>query len=69
MPGKEIWIRTRDKLRSFPDFMAACAEEASVYGRCVAANTQGSKDLRKDMCAKEFQALKSCFTLNAKKAR
>ncbi|XP_078081697.1 NADH dehydrogenase [ubiquinone] 1 alpha subcomplex assembly factor 8 isoform X1 [Mustelus asterias] len=43
--------------------------EASAYGRCVAANTQGSKDLRKDMCAKEFQALKSCFTLNAKKAR
>ncbi|XP_067914813.1 NADH dehydrogenase [ubiquinone] 1 alpha subcomplex assembly factor 8 [Heterodontus francisci] len=69
MPGKEVWIRTRERLRSFPHFMAACAEEASAYGRCVATNTQGSQDLRKDMCAKEFQALKNCFTLNAKKAR
>ncbi|GCB62351.1 NADH dehydrogenase [ubiquinone] 1 alpha subcomplex assembly factor 8 [Scyliorhinus torazame] len=69
MTGKEVWTRARDRLRSFPRLVAACAEEASAYGRCVVANTQGSKDLRKDTCAKEFQALKSCFTLNAKKAR
>ncbi|XP_043570700.1 NADH dehydrogenase [ubiquinone] 1 alpha subcomplex assembly factor 8 [Chiloscyllium plagiosum] len=69
MPRREVWSRTREKLRSFPHLMAACAAEASAYGRCVAANTQGSKDLRKDKCANEFQALKNCFTVNAKKAR
>ncbi|XP_069786279.1 NADH dehydrogenase [ubiquinone] 1 alpha subcomplex assembly factor 8 [Narcine bancroftii] len=68
MPGSEVWTRARKRLRSFPQFVSACAAEASAYGKCVAANTQGSQDLRKNMCAKEFQAFKKCFTLNAKKA-
>ncbi|XP_072098103.1 NADH dehydrogenase [ubiquinone] 1 alpha subcomplex assembly factor 8 [Mobula birostris] len=68
MPGNEVWIRTRERLRRFPQIMAACTEEASAYGRCVAANVQGNQDLRKNTCAKEFLALKKCFTLNAKKA-
>jgi len=32
-----------------------------VYGKCVAATTIGRQELRKDLCAREFEALKSCF--------
>ncbi|XP_055509957.1 NADH dehydrogenase [ubiquinone] 1 alpha subcomplex assembly factor 8 [Leucoraja erinacea] len=68
MPGSEVWIRTRERLKRFPQFVAACSEEASAYGRCVATIVQENQDLRKNMCAKEFQAFKKCFTINAKKA-
>lgn len=36
--------------------------QAATYGKCVAATTTGKQELRKDMCAKEFEALKTCFT-------
>lgn len=39
-----------------------------MYGKCVAATTTGTQELRKDLCAKEFEALKICFT-NAVSAR
>lgn len=32
-----------------------------MYGKCVAASTTGGQDLKKDLCAKEFEALKTCF--------
>ncbi|TNN74609.1 putative protein C17orf89 [Liparis tanakae] len=41
--------------------------QAATYGKCVAATTTGKQELRKDMCAKEFEALKTCFTAAAKK--
>lgn len=37
-------------------------QQAAVYGKCVAATTTGRQELRKDLCAKEFEALKTCFT-------
>lgn len=40
---------------------------AAAYGKCVAATTTGRQELTKDMCAKEFTALKTCFTNAAKK--
>lgn len=32
--------------------------QGAVYGKCVAANYQ---NIKKDMCAKEFLALKDCY--------
>lgn len=36
--------------------------QAAAYGKCVAATTTGKQELKKDLCAKEFEALKTCFT-------
>lgn len=35
--------------------------QASAYGRCVQASTAPGGRLRKDLCAREFEALRSCF--------
>ncbi|XP_014350150.1 NADH dehydrogenase [ubiquinone] 1 alpha subcomplex assembly factor 8 [Latimeria chalumnae] len=67
MSGTAVWSRARERMRRFPQQLAECAEEAAVYGKCVALTTAGSQELRKDLCAKEFQALKNCFTIAAKK--
>lgn len=34
------------------------AQKGAVYGKCIAANYQ---NVSKDMCAKEFMALKDCY--------
>lgn len=39
---------------------AKCSSEAAVYGKCVAADYQNP---HKDMCLKEFMALKQCYTV------
>ncbi|XP_030255841.1 NADH dehydrogenase [ubiquinone] 1 alpha subcomplex assembly factor 8 [Sparus aurata] len=67
MSGSNVWSRSREKLRLFPELFAQCAEEAAVYGKCVAATTTSRQELQKDLCAKEFQALKTCFINAAKK--
>ncbi|XP_022598571.1 NADH dehydrogenase [ubiquinone] 1 alpha subcomplex assembly factor 8 [Seriola dumerili] len=67
MSGSNVWSRNREKLRLFPDLLAQCAVEAAAYGKCVAATTTGRQELQKDLCAKEFEALKTCFTNAAKK--
>ena len=38
--------------------------QASAYGKCVVATTTNKQELKKDLCVKEFEALKACF-LNA----
>lgn len=35
--------------------------QAAAYGKCVASTTTGKQELTKNMCVKEFEALKSCF--------
>lgn len=35
--------------------------QAAAYGKCVAATTTGRQELKKDVCSKEFGALKTCF--------
>uniref|UniRef100_UPI001A99E046 NADH dehydrogenase [ubiquinone] 1 alpha subcomplex assembly factor 8 n=1 Tax=Gasterosteus aculeatus aculeatus TaxID=481459 RepID=UPI001A99E046 len=67
MSGSNAWSRSREKMRLFPELFAQCAGEAASYGKCVAASTTGRQELKKDTCAKEFQALKTCFTAAAKK--
>uniref|UniRef100_A0A3P8RMQ1 NADH:ubiquinone oxidoreductase complex assembly factor 8 n=1 Tax=Amphiprion percula TaxID=161767 RepID=A0A3P8RMQ1_AMPPE len=62
MSGSNVWSRTRERLRIFPELLAQCADEAAVYGKCVAATTTGKQELKKDLCVKEFEALKTCFT-------
>ncbi|XP_061765113.1 NADH dehydrogenase [ubiquinone] 1 alpha subcomplex assembly factor 8 [Nerophis ophidion] len=67
MSGSNVWNRTREKLRRFPEVFAQCSEEATAYGKCVAATTTSKQELRKDLCAKEFAALRTCFANAAKK--
>ncbi|KAB0395091.1 hypothetical protein E2I00_003452 [Balaenoptera physalus] len=62
-----VWGRVRSRLRAFPDRLAACGAEAAAYGRCVQASMAPGGRLRKDLCAQEFEALRSCFVAAAKK--
>ncbi|XP_040495976.1 NADH dehydrogenase [ubiquinone] 1 alpha subcomplex assembly factor 8 isoform X6 [Ursus americanus] len=39
----------------------------AAYGRCVQASTTPGGRLTKDLCAQEFEALRSCFAAAAKK--
>lgn len=43
------------------DPLRAARPQAAAYGRCVQASTAPGGRLRKDLCAQEFEALKSCF--------
>ncbi|KAH0629358.1 hypothetical protein JD844_011378 [Phrynosoma platyrhinos] len=57
------WGRVRERLlRRFPESLAGCGEQASAYGKCIASHAAGQVDLRKDVCAKEFEMLMDCFT-------
>lgn len=56
-----VWGRVRSRLRAFPERLAACGAEAAAYGRCVQASTAPGGRLTKDLCAREFEALRSCF--------
>ncbi|KAK2820779.1 hypothetical protein Q5P01_023738 [Channa striata] len=67
MSGSNVWSRSREKIRIFPELFAQCTGEAAAYGKCVAATTTDRQELKKDLCAKEFEALKTCFTNAAKR--
>ncbi|XP_010904453.1 NADH dehydrogenase [ubiquinone] 1 alpha subcomplex assembly factor 8 [Esox lucius] len=67
MSGTNVWTRSRERMRRFPDLFSQCAVEAAAYGKCVTATTTGRQDLRKDLCVKEFDVLKTCFITAAKK--
>lgn len=47
-------------VRLLANGVASCSAQASIYGKCIAANYQG---VTKDMCQKEFQAFKQCVQL------
>nr|XP_012644920.1 NADH dehydrogenase [ubiquinone] 1 alpha subcomplex assembly factor 8 isoform X1 [Microcebus murinus] len=59
--NRAVWGRVRSRLRAFPEQLAACGPEAAAYGRCVQASTAPGGRLSKDLCAREFEALRSCF--------
>ncbi|XP_076007697.1 NADH dehydrogenase [ubiquinone] 1 alpha subcomplex assembly factor 8 [Genypterus blacodes] len=67
MSGSNVWSRSREKFRLFPELFAQCSTEAAAYGKCVSATNTGKQELRKDLCAKEFEVLKTCFVNAAKK--
>ena len=48
----------------YPKLFATCGQEAVLYGQCV---TRQMGDVKKDQCAAEFQAFKTCIQKNAKK--
>uniref|UniRef100_A0A8D0B5C0 NADH:ubiquinone oxidoreductase complex assembly factor 8 n=1 Tax=Salvator merianae TaxID=96440 RepID=A0A8D0B5C0_SALMN len=62
MTSRGVWSRVRERLQRFPELLASCGEQASVYGKCVASKTTGHGKLQKDACAKEFEMLMDCFT-------
>lgn len=41
--------------------MSTSVNQGAAYGKCVAATTTGRQELKKDLCAREFEALKTCF--------
>ncbi|XP_072522849.1 NADH dehydrogenase [ubiquinone] 1 alpha subcomplex assembly factor 8 isoform X1 [Salminus brasiliensis] len=61
MSGTNVWTRSRERMRRFPDLLAQCSTEAAAYGKCVVATTTGRQEVKKDLCIKEFDALKTCF--------
>ncbi|XP_023849198.1 NADH dehydrogenase [ubiquinone] 1 alpha subcomplex assembly factor 8 isoform X2 [Salvelinus namaycush] len=67
MSGTNVWTRSRERMRRFPELFAQCSGEAAAYGKCVTATTTGRQELRKDLCGKEFDTLKTCFVTAAKK--
>ncbi|KAL4612908.1 hypothetical protein GN956_G23257 [Arapaima gigas] len=70
MSGTNVWTRSRERMRRYPELLAACAAEAAAYGKCVSVTTMASEqELKKDLCAKEFEALKACFLSAAKKVK
>ncbi|XP_066519132.1 NADH dehydrogenase [ubiquinone] 1 alpha subcomplex assembly factor 8 [Hoplias malabaricus] len=68
MSGSNVWTRSRERMRRFPDLLAQCTTEAAAYGRCVVATASGKQELKKDLCIKEFEALKTCFVSAAKQS-
>ncbi|KAK2866486.1 hypothetical protein Q7C36_002542 [Tachysurus vachellii] len=68
MSGRNVWSSSRQRMRRFPELFARCSEEAAAYGKCVASTTTGKQELKKDLCLKEFEALKRCF-INAANQR
>ncbi|XP_020669106.2 NADH dehydrogenase [ubiquinone] 1 alpha subcomplex assembly factor 8 isoform X2 [Pogona vitticeps] len=62
MSSRGIWGRVRERLHRFPELLESCGEQASIYGKCIASHTAGQRDLKKDVCAKEFEMLMDCFT-------
>ncbi|XP_037666307.1 NADH dehydrogenase [ubiquinone] 1 alpha subcomplex assembly factor 8 [Choloepus didactylus] len=66
--NRALWGRVRSRLRAFPEHLAVCGAEATAYGRCVQASTAPGGRLRKDLCAQEFEALRSCFAAAVKKS-
>uniref|UniRef100_A0A8C8RWJ5 NADH:ubiquinone oxidoreductase complex assembly factor 8 n=1 Tax=Pelusios castaneus TaxID=367368 RepID=A0A8C8RWJ5_9SAUR len=67
MSGQGVWLRARERLRRFPELLTGCRDQAAAYGRCVAATTTGQAEVRRDMCAQEFEALRRCIRQAAKK--
>ncbi|XP_015211764.1 NADH dehydrogenase [ubiquinone] 1 alpha subcomplex assembly factor 8 [Lepisosteus oculatus] len=67
MSAKNVWTRSRDRMRRFPELLAQCSSEAAAYGRCVSSATLGKQDLRKGQCGREFEALKRCCVAVAKR--
>ncbi|KAF2861557.1 hypothetical protein K470DRAFT_205338, partial [Piedraia hortae CBS 480.64] len=45
-------------IEKFASATAKCSPEGAVYGKCILTNYQ---NVHKNMCAKEFAALKECY--------
>ncbi|XP_048844244.1 NADH dehydrogenase [ubiquinone] 1 alpha subcomplex assembly factor 8 [Brienomyrus brachyistius] len=67
MSGANVWTRSRERMKRFPELFAQCGPEATAYGKCVTATTTSKEELRKDLCIREFEALKTCILSAAKK--
>uniref|UniRef100_A0A6P8SFM7 NADH dehydrogenase [ubiquinone] 1 alpha subcomplex assembly factor 8 n=1 Tax=Geotrypetes seraphini TaxID=260995 RepID=A0A6P8SFM7_GEOSA len=62
-----VWRRSRERLASFGQQLTECRAEAAAYGKCVAAAVSGRpQEVKRELCAQEFQALKRCFSSAAK---
>lgn len=59
--GRNMAGKTRP-IEKFAAATAKCTTQGAVYGKCVAANYQ---TVSKDMCAKEFMALKDCYLVGS----
>uniref|UniRef100_A0A8C7E0V4 Uncharacterized protein n=1 Tax=Oncorhynchus kisutch TaxID=8019 RepID=A0A8C7E0V4_ONCKI len=57
MSGRNVWTRSQERMRC----PGVSPTIAAAYGKCVTATTTGRQELRKDLCVKEFDALKTCI--------
>ena len=72
MPGRtrpiEKFAEATAKCTAEVTSMSTCqsvradSSKGAVYGKCIAANYQ---NVSKDMCAKEFMALKDCYLVRS----
>ncbi|XP_030062452.1 NADH dehydrogenase [ubiquinone] 1 alpha subcomplex assembly factor 8 [Microcaecilia unicolor] len=62
-----VWRRSRERLARFGQQLTECGAEAAAYGKCVSAAVSArDKEVKKDLCAKEFETLKMCLASAAK---
>uniref|UniRef100_A0A8C7F2K9 Uncharacterized protein n=1 Tax=Oncorhynchus kisutch TaxID=8019 RepID=A0A8C7F2K9_ONCKI len=59
-----VWTRSRERMRWFPELFAQCTGGAAVYGKCVTASTTGRQELRKDLCVSLIPLPKTCRTVS-----
>lgn len=57
--------KAKNRLWSYPKWMASCTVEAKVYAQCVA---QHMGEVQKDQCLEEFNKFRTCVQAAAKKA-
>ncbi|CAH0382529.1 unnamed protein product [Bemisia tabaci] len=48
----------KDRLRKYPKFLSQCGTESMQYAQCVLKNED---ELKKNICAAEFDKLKQCL--------
>ncbi|BGP17517.1 hypothetical protein JCM10213v2_005550 [Rhodosporidiobolus nylandii] len=63
-PSAAATVRHRP-LAALPKAAAKCAEQGTLYGKCIGARYQ---DVERGMCAKEFEAFRACLVQAMKKA-
>nr|DBA27607.1 TPA: hypothetical protein GDO54_008080 [Pyxicephalus adspersus] len=64
MSGKAV---TAGRFGDLSRLLAECGTQGAAYGKCVSANATGKSELRRGVCAKEFEELKQCITKAIKK--
>ncbi|XP_010616911.1 NADH dehydrogenase [ubiquinone] 1 alpha subcomplex assembly factor 8 isoform X2 [Fukomys damarensis] len=63
-----VWRRVRNRFRAFPERLAAPGAESLPRFPGAPGGRRPGGRLSKDLCAREFEALRSCFVAAAKKS-
>ncbi|XP_041985614.1 uncharacterized protein LOC121737942 [Aricia agestis] len=58
--------KAQERLAKYPLVFAKCTKTATLYARCVLLKDEG---LKKNDCAKEFEAFNACLKTAAKELK